>query len=473
MKITRILLVVVLSFILTGCGSVLNGYKEDVPVKPEEHQVKNWTLMLYIAGDVEKDVAKLLQEELKSVLKVGSSANVHIVAQIDYPGKDAKADRFYVYKDKLATRGELKHSNMGDPNTLKSFLQWGMSYPAKKYALVILGHGTGWISLAGPGSVYTPNSRSFAYSESDKDCITLVEFKKVLNEVLGKKKIDVAAFNSCLMNETEVAYQMKDHFKYLVASETTMPGFGFDYPYFVKKLAVLDLSPEALAKNIYLSAPSEYQNMKNRAKKLHKKIKDLTEQLSYSWDDEMNDEDQIRWELNDAKSEAKILDNLEYQVGLVDLSKMDSLASSIKNFVETFKTIQNNNPELADNLVKSARTKSKTFGKLFKEVYKSIGINPPDPDEYIDLNEFMLEMYDRTADTDNANLSLAAKGVIENLYNVVLDSWYSSKSVKYSKISIYYPPVGAFYKSKTRKLYSQLDFSNATEWIDFIDSTVK
>jgi len=473
MKITRILLMVLMAFVLTGCGNVLNGYKEDIPVKPEETQVKNWTLMLYIAGDVEKDIAKLLQKELKSVLKVGSSSNVHIVAQIDYPGKDAKADRFYVYKDKLATRGELKNSNMGDPNTLKSFLQWGMSYPAKKYALIIMGHGTGWISLAGPGSVLQPNSRSFAYSESDKDCITLIEFKKVLDEVLGNKKIDVAAFNSCLMNETEVAYQMKDHFNYLIASETTMPGFGFDYPFFVKKLAVLDLSPEELAKNIYLSAPNEYQNMKSRAKKLHKKISQLEDELSWAWNDDMSDEDQIRWELRDTKAEAKILDALEYQVGLVNLTHIDELGNSLKNFVENFKTVQKNDDIFAKNLVISSRNKSKTFGELFKAVYNSIGINPSDPNEYIDLNEFMLEMYDRTVGTDRNNISIAAKDVIENIYKVVMDSWYSSKAVKYSKISIYYPPVKAFYESKTKALYTKLDFTKDTGWSDFIDSTIQ
>ncbi len=45
----------------------------------------------------------------------------------------------------------------------------------------------------------------------------------------GKSKLDVVYMDACLMQMVEVAYELRDECRYLVASEETVPGNGGDY----------------------------------------------------------------------------------------------------------------------------------------------------------------------------------------------------------------------------------------------------
>ena len=90
--------------------------------------------------------------------QVGSTSDVNIIVQMDRaPGYDNSngnwtgTKRYRVTKDANTNTisstaiQDLGEVNMGDPNSLTSFIQWASNaYPATNYALVLWDHGGGW-----------------------------------------------------------------------------------------------------------------------------------------------------------------------------------------------------------------------------------------------------------------------------------------------------------------------------------------
>ena len=119
-------------------------------------QKAKWTFMVYL--DADNDLEKYGIADFNEMETVGSSSDVQIIVQMDRsPNYDATngdwADtrRFRVIKDndtKTITSPVLQNlgeANMGDPNTLVSFVNWAkLNYPADHYCLVLWDHGGGW-----------------------------------------------------------------------------------------------------------------------------------------------------------------------------------------------------------------------------------------------------------------------------------------------------------------------------------------
>ena len=107
---------------------------------------KQWTVMVYLAGDNNLDGAGAI--DLGEMKAVGSTAGINVVAQFDRSGKTRETKRYFLRKggslakDAVAGLGE---TNAGDPDVLASFVDWGTkNYPARHYALVVWNHGNGW-----------------------------------------------------------------------------------------------------------------------------------------------------------------------------------------------------------------------------------------------------------------------------------------------------------------------------------------
>ena len=442
-KILKIFTFILFVFVFSGCNG-LDKYVKDMDVQPEETVEKPWSLLIYVSADIEKDDAKLLLEEVKAVLKVGSSANMHIIAQVDFEGKKAKAQRYYVYKDKLAKRGEFENMNMGSPAALREFLEWGLSYKSDKKALMFMGKGTGWISL-GNGQ----NKRSFAYSNTEGDCITLDEAKEVFSQVLGDEKFDVIAWNSGFMNQLEVAYQFRDFADYMIAAETDMPGIGYDYSLFTKPLITTDLEPQEFARRVFISGGSKHKFMKKRAENILKKIK----KYKYdNWDDNDHYVPEIK------ESVCKKIVNSSYQMSLLDLRKLNDMTKDIKLLTHALKEYNKKSPEEIKYSIDFAKRHSACFAPLFKEL--------DGKKEYVDLNDFLMELYNRLGDD---NILQIIQNTVEDLYKVVIDKYHDGKDVKFSMLSVYMPEDMEFYRRNLEYKYKELDFVKSSDWNELFE----
>lgn len=109
--------------------------------------------------------------------------------------------------------------NMGDPDTLLSFLNYGYeNYPADQYSLILWNHGGG--ALLGYG-----------FDEITGDCLTLEELDKALSQspFNGENKLEWVGFDACLMATIETANMLSPYANYMIASQESEPVWGWDY----------------------------------------------------------------------------------------------------------------------------------------------------------------------------------------------------------------------------------------------------
>ena len=251
----------------------INPNKEDNYINeekvPEEGQKKKWLVILYSAGD--NNLASFLHQDINELESVGSDENTHIVTIADQ-GKQWNAafkgaKVFYLKKDNDMSKinspllKNLGQVNTADPQFMASSIaEIIKKFPAEHIAIIIGDHGAGW-----QGAIEDDTHHKF---------MSLPEIREALEEIYQKtgKRIDVLAFDACLMAMAEVGYELKNAVKYLVASEETEGGSGYNYNIVFSKaikdavskiqqaaLFKVNVDPEEFAKIIVESA-KEYSN---------------------------------------------------------------------------------------------------------------------------------------------------------------------------------------------------------------------
>ena len=115
-------------------------------------------------------------------------------------------------------------SDMGAPETLAAFLDYGVEYyPAEHYALIFWDHGGGSIYGYGNDTLYSGDS--LLLSEMDS-VLAASPFGEN-----GSAHLDWVGFDACLMSTAENAVVWKKYADYLIASEETEPGDGWCYSF--------------------------------------------------------------------------------------------------------------------------------------------------------------------------------------------------------------------------------------------------
>jgi len=213
-----------------------------------------WTFMVYMNAD--NDLEEFAIQDFNEMERVGSSADVNIVALVDRSGgydssngNWTDAREYYITRDSdsqvihsqiLAELGEI---DMGDPEQLKAFVRWAMTeYPADNYVLDMWNHGAGFRSRAAGRA---PITRGFSFDDTQN---THIRTTALPGAIQGPDHIDILAWDSSLMQMMEIADQVGDAATFMVGSEESPPGDGYPYQSFLSDLiANPALTPEAFA----------------------------------------------------------------------------------------------------------------------------------------------------------------------------------------------------------------------------------
>jgi hypothetical protein len=208
--------------------------------------------MLYLDGDdqvLEKDIFI----DLNEAERVGSSGNVHIVAQIDRfhsafngDGDWTSTHRYYVTRDSdLFSLGsqlisDIGEADMADGNSLVSFVTWAVAnVPADRYVLILSDHGMGWPGgWSDPDPGLNPPSDIPLVSRLGA-LLYLMELDQALGEArkqAGIEKFDLIGLDACLMAQIEVLTALQPHAHYVVFSEEVEPALGWAYAGFLGPL---------------------------------------------------------------------------------------------------------------------------------------------------------------------------------------------------------------------------------------------
>lgn len=204
---------------------------------------KEWTVMVFINGKNNLEVAGLYN--VNQMEKIGSTKDMNIVVEIgrmkgqaagdtDLDGDWTGSRRLFVKKDKnpnkitSAVVQESKVVDMGDYKRAVDFVKWSKeNYPAKRYMLVIWNHGSGWMDPR-------KEQKGISFDDETGNYIRTPQIGLILKEA---GKVDILAFDACLMNMAEVAFEVKDNAQVIVGSEETVPGLGYPYDLFLGAMA--------------------------------------------------------------------------------------------------------------------------------------------------------------------------------------------------------------------------------------------
>ena len=198
-----------------------------------------WTVLVYMAADNNLEEYAIM--DVNEMESIGSDSKVKIAIELDRtPGYDTgngdwtTTRRYLITKDTdvyvinsqlIQDLGEL---DMAAPQTLADFLAWGMQrYPANHYMLVLWDHGRGWrsrtLNATVPREVKAINIDDTSHTE-----MSLGDLRLALEMNTGSDP-DIICFDACLMQMLEVAYSVRQHADFMLASEENMPVIGHPY----------------------------------------------------------------------------------------------------------------------------------------------------------------------------------------------------------------------------------------------------
>jgi hypothetical protein len=233
-----------------------------------------WTFMVFMAGD--NNLSSAGDADLAEMRRIGSSDQVQVVVEFDNAG-DAGTRRIHVAMDGVGEAVEtLGETDSGSPAVLSDFISWtAHHYPADRYALILWNHGGGWAptevdriarSVTSPGyserelaersagslgrvlfrsslerifGLAGPTERAICSDDGSGHSLDTLELGKVIArgaETIGQP-FDLLGMDACLMSNLEVAYQLRDDVRFIVASEENEPADGWPYDRVLGRLA--------------------------------------------------------------------------------------------------------------------------------------------------------------------------------------------------------------------------------------------
>ncbi|MDA8129899.1 MAG: clostripain-related cysteine peptidase [Elusimicrobia bacterium] len=206
--------------------------------------VREWTVMVFMSARNNLGDSRMLglagkfdKKDLAEMARVGSTDKVNVVVEHASNGKPAR--RLLITKGGSVPYGEFPGADMGDYNRLADFAVWTKrAFPAKRYMLVVWGHGLGWLDPARRRPEGGGN-KGVAFDDETGNYIRTRQLGEALRRI---GHVDVLMQHACLMQTAEVLYELKDDVGLFVGSEEEMLALGYEYD---KLLAFLNADPGA------------------------------------------------------------------------------------------------------------------------------------------------------------------------------------------------------------------------------------
>jgi hypothetical protein len=223
-----------------------------------------WTILTYIAAH--NNLYDYGIRSWRQIRDVGSTRDV--MQGVLYDGPQGASRYIFGDPGKQLVKEDFDDFDSGDPDRLVETASWlFQKYPAEKYGLVLWSHGTGWepeeiqrvaqqvrgdadvsekeaeqrsASTGSPAIFRTSLSqilirptdqRAILFDDGSQHSLDTLELNNVLSSI-GEKigsSIELLGMDACLMGSIEVAYQVRDCARFMVASEELVPADSWPY----------------------------------------------------------------------------------------------------------------------------------------------------------------------------------------------------------------------------------------------------
>ena len=196
-----------------------------------------WTIMIYMCGNDLESANGLATGDIEEILSVRNQPDdVNIIIETGgatkwkstYSISNKNLTRYHVASKKLVKDSTLSQANMGLTSTFQSFLEWGLTdYPAEKTGVILWNHGGGM-----RGVCYDEN-----YNDDDLTNDEVLDaVKKAFTSTNRTEKLEFIGYDACLMAVQDVAEFNSPYFNYMISSEESEAGYGWDYDTWVDDL---------------------------------------------------------------------------------------------------------------------------------------------------------------------------------------------------------------------------------------------
>ena len=183
------------------------------------------TIMIYMVGSDLESEHGAASTDIKEMLDSGfddTSMNVLLYTGgcSNWQDRDIPEDSnttFLIKDGKLEQLETSSASNMGNPDTLSEFLNYGYTnYPAETYGVILWNHGGGAFF-------------GYGYDETTNDSLTLNELSDAFanSPFHDDNKLEFIGFDACLMANIETAHTLTPYANYMIASQESEPGSGW------------------------------------------------------------------------------------------------------------------------------------------------------------------------------------------------------------------------------------------------------
>ncbi|HEY2961391.1 MAG TPA: clostripain-related cysteine peptidase [Pyrinomonadaceae bacterium] len=450
-----------------------------------------WTIMVYLAGD--NDLTSYCVSVLQQLEAVKYGKEVCVLACFESNTPWPKGSRYLrvncvhrqvekafdwdIHNDLITPNGNGKGNHRLDCDSpfnesqgfsrpvvaegLRRFLDWAIQKHADsdRFMLILFGHGP---LVAG---------QTFLVAENPASFLRLEDLQDILGEHFGesKRRLDILAFQNCVMNGVETAYEIRDHADYMIGSQGLVLATGWPYDKMIGEIVKRpSASPKAIARKLLkvcarnmldftiMDRSSEQSACNLEALRdssnITAALKRLVRVLNRALNVDVDKEKQQRVLVYPALCDA------------VKLARLEAQSYWNETFVDLY--------DFCERLIQKCNDIVKRYDKFVKQLD--------------------IEREDEPDISDNA-LMLMAKEVISGCIDVMKEvtelvpsshSYYIGSELQYSHgISIYFPwtlPPGPYFSKPMRsrkeyrletpfETYSRYSFVRESEWGDFLN----
>ena len=223
---------------ITATLTNITSIKATCTITVVEQQKDDHTVLIYMCGADLESENQLATGDIQEILKVsGQPDDVNIVIETGgakswastYGISSTYLERYHVKNKSLVRDDQLTYASMGLSSTLQSFIEYGLNnFPAERTGLVFWNHGGGM--------------RGVCYDEKkNDDVLKNSEIRSAVSGALSNcgmsgQKLEWVGYDACLMAVQDIAVTNAEYFNYMIASEESEAGYGWDYDTWVDDL---------------------------------------------------------------------------------------------------------------------------------------------------------------------------------------------------------------------------------------------
>lgn len=216
------------------------GFEATAKIIVVDNKEAEWTIMLYICGADLESGSYLATSDIEEILKVRNQPEeVNIIIETGgayswsrkYNINASYLQRWHVANQELVLDESITRASMGSSNTFQSFIEWGLNkYPAEKTGVILWNHGG---AMRGVCYDELYNSDSLSNAEVNQ------AMGNAFNNIGRTEKLEWIGYDACLMAVQDIAEFNSRYFNYMVSSEESEVGYGWDYDTWIDDLFAL------------------------------------------------------------------------------------------------------------------------------------------------------------------------------------------------------------------------------------------